>query len=232
MQIPLDIKLPVGFTFENFIVGPNSQLVDHCVRLSLSAAEASQPMTFIHGDTGVGKSHLSMAICHNASENGLSAVYLAVKDVAGYSADILNGLEYADLVCIDDIHLLEGSATWQRGLFDLINRSREKSGCQLIFTANAGPKQLPLSLPDLASRLTWGISYGLIELSDLQRADAIIIKAKNRGITINDDVARFLITHLPQDMSSLTSTLDTLDKTSLQEKRAITIPFVKKVLSI
>jgi DnaA family protein len=47
-----------------------------------------------------------------------------------------------------------------------------------------------------------------------------------------EEVANFLLTHVPRDMTNLISVLDALDALSLQEKRKLTIPFVKSALNI
>jgi DnaA family protein len=45
-----------------------------------------------------------------------------------------------------------------------------------------------------------------------------------------DEVANFIIQRVPRDMNALFNLLDRLDRASLQEKRKLTIPFVKQVL--
>ena len=68
------------------------------------------------------------------------------------------------------------------------------------------------------------------DLRDEEKLAALQQRAKSRGMQLNDHVGRYLLSHCPRDMSALFSTLDQLDSASLEEKRLLTIPFVKSVL--
>ena len=189
-------------------------------------------MIFISGETGTGKSHLLYSLCHRAQLNNRSHIYIGLKQYSELSEELLVGLEDIQLVCLDDIHMVLNSDKWQLALFDFINRVREVGTCHLVVSADAGPKALNVSLPDLKSRLTWGVSFKLQSLSDEQRIQALINRAERRGLTMSDEVARFLLTHMKRDMPSLMTVLNELDNSSLKEKRKLTIPFVKTVLSL
>ena len=65
-----------------------------------------------------------------------------------FSPEICEGLEQADLVCIDDIERVASDHDWETALFHLYNRMRE-SGSTLIVSAGAAPAQLRIGLPDL-----------------------------------------------------------------------------------
>ena len=136
------------------------------------------------------------------------------------------------MICIDNLDCIEGDEEWQRALFDLINRCRENGKAKLVVSALKGPKMLALELADLSSRLSWGTSFTIKPLSDQQMQDAIILKAKTRGINISKQVARFLMIHTTRDMHSLVATLDLLDSKTLQEKRRLSVPFIKQALDL
>lgn len=228
-QITLDVNLPDDQTFDSYVCGENQQLLTHL----LDVFTAKTPfLTYISGVKSSGKSHLLVALCNEAANKHLSHFYLALDAAHTYSPAILEGLEHSDLVCIDNLERIEDDALWQRALFDLINRIHENPGCRLVVTAKAGPGSMHFSLADLASRLTWGISFRLQPLDDNQTMEALSIKARHRGIELNADVARYLINHCARDMGSLTNLLDRLDALSLQEKRKLTIPFIKQSLNL
>lgn len=232
-QIPLPVQLPDGETFETFHGQENQQVVSHLNQLTESITRINVPfITYLYGEKGSGKSHLMFALCHEAQLKQVSHIYISLKQVQDLSVHMLQGLEQLQLICIDDIDQIEGLNDWQLGLFDLINRVRENGSTQLIVTANSGPSQLPIQLPDLHSRLAWGITFGVNTLAEEERAKALIKRAEHRSMHMPEEVANFLLTHVPRDMTNLISVLNVLDALSLQEKRKLTIPFVKSALNL
>lgn len=233
-QIPLDINLPDDRQLSNFIMGDNALLFNRCESLIADHTLYSDAnsLTFISGDNGTGKSHLLVALCHEAAKAQLTHFYLALSDKSPYPAEILDGLESMDLICIDNLDCIEGDETWQRALFDLINRCREKGKAKLVVSALKGPKMLAFKLADLSSRLSWGTSFTIKPLLDQQMQEAIVLKGKTRGINISKQVARFLMIHTTRDMHSLVATLDLLDSKTLEEKRRLSVPFIKQTLDL
>lgn len=230
-QLSLAVQLPDGETFDSFVMGENRQLLQHLRGLlqSTRVSHAHQ-LTFFSGKPGTGKSHLLYALCQEAKQANFSHFYLSLKDLDQMHTDVLLGLESTQLVCIDDVHEIQGSQTWQSALFDLINRVRETGICRLVFCANAGPKRLQLSLPDLQSRLTGGLTFVVTGLNDEQRLKALMMRAERRGLQLSLEVGRFMLTHLKRDMPALMSALNELDSASLETQKRLTIPFVKQVL--
>ena len=184
---------------------------------------------YLFGLTGVGKSHLLHASCAYADTLGVTSLCLSFSELTQLSVDVLEGLENIDLVCLDDIQLIAGNKKWQQGVFDLYNRMVEQNKC-LIITGDQSVAQLNISLPDLVSRLGWGLTEQLKPLTDTEKSFALQYRAQQRGLFISDDVASFLINRLSRDMTSLLAALEQLDQASIREQRRITIPFIKDVL--
>tara|TARA_R110002167_G_scaffold55676_22_gene158035 strand:+ start:4067 stop:4789 length:723 start_codon:yes stop_codon:yes gene_type:complete len=233
-QLSLPVSLKDQVTFDNFIVGENQQLVSHLQNLLVP--EQSGPslawLTYFFAETGLGKSHLLFSTCYLAEKNNHSCVYLSFKDKEYLSVEMLEGLELYDLVCFDDVELIEDDLPWQVALFDLINRVKEQGQSKLIIAGRFPLQSLPLQLPDLVSRLSWGVSFRLVALEDVERCNALIIRAEQRGLSMPMEVAKFLINHLQRDLPALMQSLDKLDEFSLQQQRKLTIPFVKSTLNL
>jgi DnaA family protein len=134
-----------------------------------------------------------------------------------------------DLICLDDIQLVAGNTLWQKAIFDLYNRVLEQNNCLLI-TGDQSANKLDISLPDLESRLTWGLTEQLKPLDDTQKIIALQYRASQRGLVLTNEVVNFLLTRLSRDMTTLIDSLDALDKASILQQRKITIPFIKEVL--
>ena len=226
-QIPLPLEPRREGRLDDFVVGPNRAAVD-AVREVVAEPDAS---LYLRGPAASGKTFLLNAACLAAREKGMTAFYLGLKRLPANGAAALNGLENLDLVCIDDLHLIEGRPDWQTALFHLYNRLRD-SGRQLILGARKSPRGLELELADLKSRLQWGLTFQLHPLSDADKLAALRQRSRLRGFDLPEDVAQYILHRAPRDTRALFACLEQLDRASLQAQRKITIPFVKQVLNI
>lgn len=195
-------------------------------------AETNIEFIYLWGAKNSGKTHLLHAACAHHNTLGLPVALLPLSQKAYLSPEMVEGLEMLSLVCIDDIHEIAGDAQWEEALFDLFNRIKEQSIAKLIISGNQPPKSLGIKLPDLISRLSWGQIYQLPVLSDEDKLYALKHRALLRGFELPDEVAVFLVKRVERDLRTLFDVLDKLDRASLAEKRLISVPFVKKVLSI
>ncbi|MGA2654499.1 MAG: DnaA regulatory inactivator Hda [Gammaproteobacteria bacterium] len=227
MQLALPLGLRDDATFNNFYEGVNT----HCVNaVKMACLGKDHPFIYLWGQSGAGRSHLLQAACHLATQNNRSCVYLPLR-TPGLSVSIFHDLEHVNLVCIDDVEAIAKNKSWEEGLFHLYNRIRDNGQTLLIAGAHP-PQRLGLELPDLVSRLAWGVVFQLHLLSDEDKFAALALRSKLRGLVLTEDVGQFLLRRCPRDMTQLFSILDTLDKASLQAQRKLTIPFVKSVLGV
>ncbi|HSW68823.1 MAG TPA: DnaA regulatory inactivator Hda [Gammaproteobacteria bacterium] len=227
-QLTLGVGLKDEATFANYFAGPNSLLVQE---LKKSAQGLGERVIYFYGAGAQGSTHLLQACCHEAHQQGLSAVYLPLASLIDFSPDVFEGLESRHLICIDDVHLIAGKTAWEEAVFHAYNRIQDAGG-QLIVTAKMAPKSAGFILPDVVSRLSWGIVIQLQLLTDAEKLQILIMRAERRGMTLSEEVGKFILTHCPRHMSTLFAALDALDKVSLAAQRKLTIPFVKTVLEI
>ncbi|CAL7964219.1 DnaA regulatory inactivator Hda [Gammaproteobacteria bacterium] len=225
-QLALNLCLKDAATFVNFFVGANKQLVNMLCNLD---TDNETHFVYIWGKHGAGKSHLLSALCQLFGEHDHIAAYLPLEEAAQLDPKILEDLEKLDLLCIDDLNLIAGNVTWEERFFHCFNKIVEY-GKQIVITANVAPLALPLVLPDLKSRMTSGLIFEVQVLSDVEKTEGLKLRAKLRGLELNDVVAQFLLHHYARDTKSLFATLDQLDKAALAAQRKLTIPFVKNVL--
>lgn len=224
-QLALDFRWDESNELGAFVPGPNAEAVAAVRRAAL---RSGQPV-YLYGEPGTGKSHLLQSACTLATSAGRTAVYLPLEDMLEWSAGLLDGLENVGLVALDDLHLLHDRPAWQEALFYLFNRLRDAGG-QLIVAADHRPDRIGLALPDLISRLQWGLVFCLRELCDDDRLVALQRRASSRGIELPEETARYLLAHYPRRTRYLFGLLEELDVASLQAHRRLTIPFLKRVL--
>ncbi|MFW1677103.1 DnaA regulatory inactivator Hda [Pontibacter sp. JAM-7] len=227
-QLPLHISLRDDARFANFCATGNELA---CNQLQQSASGEGETFLYLWGGLGCGCSHLLQASCHLAEPLGRSAAYLPLEELSALGPGVLEGMEHLDLVCIDHLQHVAGDPAWEEGLFHFFNRIREQ-GNTLLIAANAAPRQLAINLPDLASRLSWGVVFQLQPLADEDKLSVLQQRAAARGMTFSDDVARYLLHHASRDMKDLSLLIDQLDQASLSAKRKVTIPFVKEVTGL
>lgn len=189
----------------------------------------TESLIYLWGAEGVGRSHLQQAACLRFEQRGEQAVYLPLADLVQYGTAILDNLEQCELVCLDDLDAVAGRADWEEALFHLFNRLRD-AGRKLLLAANTAPRELPIALPDLKSRLTLALIFQLHALSDEDKLRALQLRASRRGLHLTEEVGRFIMTRGSRNMSVLFDILERLDQASLQAQRKLTIPFLKETL--
>jgi DnaA family protein len=221
-QLPLRIGLRDSATFANFFPEDNAAA---CHALQ----QEHEPFVYLWGPEGSGKSHLLQAACHEVTESGGSAIYLALGEEEGMVPQMLEGMEQMSLVCLDNLEAVAGEPEWERAMFHLYNRLRD-SGNRLLAAGNAAPAGLGVNLPDLVSRLGWGPVFQLQPLSDEGKTEALQRRAANRGMQMPPEVASYLMQRAPRDMHALFALLDRLDEVSLAAQRKLTIPFVREII--
>ena len=228
-QLPLPIHQSDDETLENFYAENNLLLLNS---LQKNFLQLHQQFFYLWGNKGSGKSHLLKGVCQHYLAQQRPALYVPLNKAQYFSPAVLENLEQQALVCLDDLQAVIGNAEWEVAIFDLINRVRETGRTLLIMSADQSPVNLPVQLPDLASRLTWGEVYQLAPLNDKQKIDVLQKAAYQRGIELPDETANFLFKRLERDMKTLFNALEKLDQASLQAQRKLTIPFVKEILSL
>jgi DnaA-homolog protein len=231
-QLHLDIRLKDDLSFDNYLIARNHEPVTSLQamlsRLRRRRAVADR-LLFFWGERGSGKTHLLQAACRLAEKDAsVSFAYVPLAMAQEVSPAMLEGLEAVDLVCIDDIEHICGRLAWENGLFALIERLHAATGV-LLAAARTNPASLELALPDLATRLGWGLVYQLRALSDAEAVRALQLRARNRGLQISEKVARYVLHHYPRDARSVFDFLEQLDEASLARQRRITIPFIRSL---
>jgi DnaA family protein len=143
---------------------------------------------------------------------------------------VLEGWGQLDLVCIDGLDQVVGDRQWEQALFALYNEL-DALGGRLAVAAQYPPQHLSFTLPDLASRLCSSLVLPLVVLDETGRCEALKVRAHERGLHVNDEVAHFILRRIRQDMFSLMSVLEILDEAAITAQRRLTVPFVREVLS-
>jgi DnaA family protein len=225
-QLPLSLALSDAPRFDSFHPGPNAAVV--ALLKELAAGEGTGSLV-LHGVRGTGKTHLLQAAAHQASERKHQAVYLPLHSFIAETPAALQGLESAQLLCLDDIEAALPDRSWALALLRLMDAVRARGG-RCVLSAAVPPAQLAAAaLPDLGTRLTSCAVFGLKPLDDADLSLLLQTRARLRGLELGQEVAEFLLRRLPRDIPALMAALDVLDRSSLSAQRRLTIPFVQQL---
>lgn len=225
-QIPLQLIPRRDGRFEDFVAGPN----DAVLQALKHVPQEGSANIFLSGDPGSGKTHLLNALCYETRKRDERAFYLALERLPVDAIASLQGLEQYDMVCVDDLHVIAGQLNWEEALFHCFNRIREAGG-RLVVSSRARLSALDIALPDLASRLTWGLRLRLEPLADNFKLDVLNRQAEALGISLPLDVQAYLLKHGDRSLPALLGTLEKLHQVALTDKRRITVPLAREVLN-
>ncbi len=223
-QLPLALRLREGMDFASFVTPPGGEVAVERLRALAMGEQGGQ--AWLHGPAGSGRTHLLEAAVRAA---GPGASLLPAGELAGLSSAVLEGMESMRLLALDDVDELAGCPEWEEALFHVYNRCLE-SGTILVFSASASPTESGFALPDLVSRFASGPVFGLARLDDAGLAELFRLRARRRGLSPGEDVARYLVSRCRRSPAELVALLDRLDDQALVRGRRLTIPFVKEEL--
>lgn len=226
-QLALPVKLDDHARFESFFAGPNAEIVAALVQTSAGAGES---LCWIWGSSGSGRSHLLQACVARCQQAGRRPIYVPLSSGL-LDPEVLEDVAALDLICLDDVDKRAGSELWERALFRVYEGVRS-AGSRLVMTAAGPPAAAGFRLPDLASRMGAAAVYRLQPMDDDDRAKALAMRARVRGLDLPPETARFLLSRVSRDNASLFQLLDRLDEASLASGRRLTIPFVRQTLAM
>jgi DnaA-homolog protein len=221
-QIPLALGIRERPGFDLFVTGENREAVEGIKKIAKGAM-------YVWAQPGNGISHLLLAACMQANEQGKQVAYIPLVEHSKLDPEVLENLDNMDMVCIDDIDAVAGIPGWEQPLLHLYNRLRDK-GCSMLIGAHNSPQSINFQLQDLKSRMSWDLVYHIKPLNDQDKIQVLQRRAEARAFDLPKEVAEYLVNRVRRDLPNLITLLDELEKATLAEQRKLTIPFVKSRL--
>ena len=224
----LDVSLPDSVSFDSFVAGHNSELVHHLTKVA-EGNEVLAPL-FIWGESGGGKSHLLKSCFSRAIENEQKPMLVSLSDhtAENGSEAILADLDEYNIYLIDGLDHVAGMLKWEEKLFQLCNYARDRDR-SIIISAIKPPTSMDLRLRDLVTRLMSGLTYQVLPLGEDQKITALQERASDRGFEISEEAVKFILNRYRRETGNLFRILDKIDQASLEQKRLITIPFLRSL---
>lgn len=232
------VFLNPDFIFENFIVGEgNRWAYAAAVAVAENPGRSYNPL-FIHGDVGLGKTHLLQAICLRIKQDRPEAVlhYVSCDEFINefmqsvqnnQMGDFRHRFRDVDVLVIDDIHFLTSRERSQEEFFHTFN-SLHQMQKQIIISSDAPPQQIP----NLERRLTSRFQSGLIAQVDKPtfetRVAILMTKARLRGIDLGSGVAEFVASRFETNIRELEGAITQLQVYASVEGGGIDLPLANK----
>ncbi len=229
-------------TFENFAVGDSNRIAFAAARQALQSC-AQRELIYFYGDSGLGKTHLLHAVCHEwvKGERGAHA-YVTYRNlinncVAAVLSNSTQGLHAAflenDLLAFDDIHFLDGKDRTQEELLIVIDAALD-SGKQVVIAGDLPPAKLAEAGINkrLADRLAGGLCAPVYPADETLRLD-ILKKRLRHGSAkclIGDDVLEFIARNFTHSTRETIGALNQLLLMFGEEVRAIDLDEAKTIL--
>jgi chromosomal replication initiator protein len=229
------------YTFETFVVGESNRFA-----YAASQAVAQKPghawnPLFLHGDSGLGKTHLLHAIGNAilaASPGGPVAVVTSER----YTNDFVDALRKGTLdefrrryrecaaLLIDDVQFFAGKDKTAEEFFHTFNTLYEQ-GVQIVLSSDRSPKELKGLEERLCSRFEWGMRVQ-IDVPEFETRAAILKKkAEIEHIDLPNEVATLLATHIRSNVRELHGALTKLSAFASLKGEPISARLARDVLS-
>jgi chromosomal replication initiator protein len=241
-KVKVRSNLNFKYTFEDFIEGD-------CNRLARSAgyAIAENPgktsfnPLFLHGPTGLGKTHLMHAIGIQTKENFPNKTVLYVsseeftqqyQEASKNNArnDFAHFYQSIDVLLIDDVHKLGTKPGTQEQLFHIFNYLHQ-NGKQIILSSDKSPVDLVDIEARLLSRFKWGLATDLEIPNVTTRIEILKSKIKNNGeIDIPNDVIEYIAYSISANVRELEGVLNSILAQSILNKRTITLDLARDMI--
>jgi len=200
------------YTFEYFVVG-NSNKFAHAAALAVSEGKREYNPLFIHGESGLGKTHLLCAIRHAVErkyphynvisvkgEDFTNELITAIRQ--GKNVEFREKYRGADFFLIDDIQFIAGRIGTQEEFFHTFNTLREL-GKQIVFTSDRPPSEMHALEDRLRTRFESGLLADIQPPDDALRVAIIKNKAVQLGVVLPDDVTSYIADNLDSNVRQL-----------------------------
>ncbi|MCP4330075.1 MAG: DNA replication protein [Alphaproteobacteria bacterium] len=215
-QFVFDLGYRPAFDLHDFLVSPsNREAVEWLDRWPNWAA----PALAIVGPPGSGKSHLAHVFAGQCRGRIVNASAIGDLD----PPRLLEGV--SDLVVEDADRGINEEA-----MLHLYNWVLETGG-HLLLTGRQAPARWTIALPDLRSRLASVPVVNLAAPDDVLLGAVLIKTMGDRQLVVNHEVVRFVIARIERSFVAVHRFVTGIDTRALAEKRKITIPLAREVLT-
>ena len=206
---------PFGnYTFDRFVVGSTNKFAFIAAQKVADQPGGSYNPLFIHGQSGLGKTHLLHAIANRIRElhPEYRIIYIKSEDfVNELITNLRRGIDMqefrdkyrkVDLFLMDDVQFIAGKDSSEEELFHTFNTLYEQ-GKQIVFTSDRPPHEMLRLEQRLRTRFEQGLTAN-IQPPDYETRMAILKnKSLERGIALPDPVLSYVAENITANVRQI-----------------------------
>ena len=235
-----DLPEALDYTFDRFIVGASNEFAAAAAKaVAANPGKIHNPL-FIYGNSGLGKTHLLLAIGQAIREKDPSTKIGYVKG-DDFTNQLVRSLQdkkaeefrvryrNVDLFLVDDIQFISGKQRTQEEFFHTFNNIFE-AGHQIVITSDRPPKDMATLEDRLRTRFEGGLLAD-IQPPDLETRMAIIRnKAQRLGLVLSDEVIAYIAENITSNIRQIEGVVHKLTAYRSLMGDNITIESVKRAI--
>ena len=205
------------YTFENFIVGDSNRHAHAaCLAVAQNPSGAYNPL-FLHGPTGLGKTHLLFAIQNEIQQRfpGKKTAYVTSEDFVMEMTENLQRhtmtefkqkYRSLDVLMVDDIQFIAGKESLQNEFFHTFNALHEANK-QIILASDRPPRDIQYLDDRLRSRFEMGLITDISQPEYELKAAIIRQRCEFYGMTLSSDLVSFIAQHVKSNIRQIEGVL-------------------------
>lgn len=236
-----ETHLITEYSFDNFLEG-ESNILPRSVGMSIAENPKQKTFNplFIHGRSGVGKTHLVNAIGMKLKENFpekrvlyLSAHLFHVQfvdaNLKNKTNDFIRFYQQIDVLILDDVHELIGMTKTQNTFFHIFNHLKQ-NGKQIILTCDRAPLDLQGMEERLLTRFKWGLICELGQPNEQLRHDILEDKIERNGLKIPKSVINYISENVTESVRELEGVVTSLMAYSVVYNRNVDLTLARLIV--
>jgi chromosomal replication initiator protein len=236
-----EARLNPRYTFDAFVIGASNRFAHAAARGVAEEPARSWNPLFIHGDSGLGKTHLLHAIGHYVKEN-FPAHHVRYVSTETFMNEFVDSIRTntssgfkrryraCDVLLVDDIQFVENKEALQEEFFHTFN-SLHEANKQIVLTSDRHPRSIATLEDRLRSRFEWGLITD-IQAPELETRLAILRKkAEGERAYVPYDVLELIATNVKNNIRELEGALIRVSAFASLNRESLTIELAEKVLA-
>ena len=228
------------YTFNNFITGPSNKFAyAAAMNVASNPGKTYNPL-FIYGHSGLGKTHLLMAIMDEIKKANPNAdiIYTSAEH---FTNDLVHHIgkhnthvfhekyRSCDVLLVDDVQFISRGDQVQEEFFHTFN-ALTSNGSQIVLTSDRPPKEMMTLEERLRTRFEMGLIAD-IQPPTLETRMAIVKKkASDHEIELSDDIIKFIADNIKKNIRQIEGIIKKIKAYQDVEGIKINMALVKKVI--
>ena len=228
------------YTFNNFVVGP-SNYIAHASAIAVAKNPCNNQYNplFLYGNSGVGKTHLMLAIKNSIEkdfpekkvlflrgEQFTNELILALRE---QTTDLFREkFRSVDVLLIDDIHFIAGKNSAQEEFFNTFNALYPER--QIVVTSDRPPKEIKTLEERIRSRMESGMMADMQPPDFETRVNILEKKAQQFNIQLDDEIFYYIADQVKTNVRQLEGIIKKINAYSISIGGKITLPIVQRYI--